>query len=70
MSRSNAERLIADAADLARLPKGENLRIVTVAGQIPIPCGGRHVRNLKEIRAKGQNLERQVSDYISKSSKR
>ncbi|MGA2971239.1 MAG: hypothetical protein ABSE39_01295 [Candidatus Bathyarchaeia archaeon] len=36
---------------MARLPKGENLRIVTIAGQIPIPCGGRHVRNLKEIGA-------------------
>jgi alanyl-tRNA synthetase len=51
MSRSDAERLIADAPNLARLPKSEKLRIVTIAGQIPIPCGGTHVRNLKEIGA-------------------
>jgi alanyl-tRNA synthetase len=51
MDRSNAERLIADAPNLARLPRMEKLRIVTIEGQIPIPCGGTHVRNLKEIGA-------------------
>jgi alanyl-tRNA synthetase len=51
MDRFEAERLIADAPNLARLPKTEKLRIVTIKGQIPIPCGGTHVRNLKEIGA-------------------
>jgi alanyl-tRNA synthetase len=51
MDRSDAERLIARAPNVARLPKTEKLRIVTIQGQIPIPCGGTHVRNLKEIGA-------------------
>ena len=49
MDRLDAERLIADAPNIARLPKMERLRIVTIEGQLPIPCGGTHVRNLKEI---------------------
>jgi alanyl-tRNA synthetase len=51
MDRSDAERLIADAPNLARLPKSERLRIVTIQGQLPIPCGGTHVRTVKEIGA-------------------
>ena len=49
MNRADAERLIARAPNLARLPTAEKLRIITIQGQIPIPCGGTHVRNLKEI---------------------
>jgi alanyl-tRNA synthetase len=49
LNRADAERLIAGAPNLARLPIAEKLRIVTIQGQIPIPCGGTHVRNLKEI---------------------
>jgi len=51
MARSDAEQLITDAPNLARLPKTSKLRIVTIQGQIPIPCGGTHVRDLKEIEA-------------------
>jgi alanyl-tRNA synthetase len=51
LDRADAERLIAGAPNLARLPKAEKLRIVTIQGQIPIPCGGTHVRTLKEIGA-------------------
>jgi alanyl-tRNA synthetase len=51
MERIDAERLIANAPKLARLPKTEKLRIVTIQGQLPIPCGGTHVRTLKEIGA-------------------
>ena len=49
MERLDAERLIADAPNFARLPKSEKLRIVTIEGQLMIPCGGTHVLNLKEI---------------------
>jgi len=49
LDRSSAEKLIADAPNLSRLPKTEKLRIVTIEGQLPIPCGGTHVRNLSEI---------------------
>jgi len=49
MDRIDAERLIADAPNLARHPKTQKLRIVTIQGQLPIPCGGTHVLSLKEI---------------------
>jgi len=49
MDRSDAERLITDAPNFARLPKSQKLRIVTIEGQLPIPCGGTHVRTLREI---------------------
>ena len=49
MDRVDAERLIADAPNIARLPKSEKLRIVTIKGHLSIPCGGTHVLNLKEI---------------------
>jgi len=51
LDRSTAEKLIANAPNLSRLPKTEKLRIVTIEGQLPIPCGGTHVRNLSEIGA-------------------
>ena len=51
LDRALAERLIADAPNIARLPKSEKLRIVTIEGQLPIPCGGTHVRNLREVGA-------------------
>jgi alanyl-tRNA synthetase len=49
MTMSEAASLIGNAPNLARLPKTEKLRIVTIEGQIPIPCGGTHVLNLNEI---------------------
>jgi alanyl-tRNA synthetase len=49
LDRAAAEGLIADAPNIARLPKSEKLRIVTIEEQLPIPCGGTHVRNLSEI---------------------
>jgi Ser-tRNA(Ala) deacylase AlaX len=51
MARSDAEQLITNAPNLSRLPKTSKLRIVTIQGQIPIPCGGTHVRDLKEVEA-------------------
>ena len=51
MDMADAGSLIAGAPNLARLPKSEKVRIVTIEGQIPIPCGGTHVKSLKEIGA-------------------
>jgi len=51
LDRVDAERLILDAPNIARLPRSEKLRIVTIEGQLPIPCGGTHVRNLSELGA-------------------
>lgn len=49
LDRAAAERVIAGAPNISRLPRGDKLRIVTVEGQLPIPCGGTHVRNLREV---------------------
>jgi Ser-tRNA(Ala) deacylase AlaX len=38
-----------DAPNIARLPESDLMRIVTIEGCRPIPCGGTHVRNTKEI---------------------
>lgn len=51
LDRAAAERLIVDAPNISRLPKTEKLRIVTIEGQLPIPCGGTHARKLNEIGA-------------------
>jgi alanyl-tRNA synthetase len=51
LMRADAEQLIGGAPNLARLPKTEQLRIVTIEGQTPIPCGGTHVKNIREIGA-------------------
>jgi alanyl-tRNA synthetase len=58
MDMAEAGSMIAGAPNLARLPKSEKVRIVTIEGQIPIPCGGTHILNLKEIGAlKVQKVE-------------
>lgn len=46
-----AERLIADAPNISRLRRSQKVRIVTIEGQFAIPCGGTHVRNLREVEA-------------------
>jgi Ser-tRNA(Ala) deacylase AlaX len=38
-----------DAPNIARIPESDLMRIVTIEGCKPIPCGGTHVRNTKEI---------------------
>lgn len=38
-----------DAPNLFRLPKVETVRLVTIRGCDPIPCGGTHLRNVNEI---------------------
>lgn len=38
-----------DASSIVRLPKNVRLRIVRIGGFQGIPCGGTHVKNLREI---------------------
>lgn len=42
-------RIAGDAPNIARLPESDLMRIVTIEGCRPIPCGGTHVKNTKEI---------------------
>jgi alanyl-tRNA synthetase len=41
--------IAGDAPNVARLPKSELMRIVTIDGCKPIPCGGTHLKNTSEI---------------------
>jgi alanyl-tRNA synthetase len=41
--------IAGDAPNIARLPESDLMRIVTIEGCKPIPCGGTHVRNTAEI---------------------
>ncbi|MCK4243839.1 hypothetical protein KAX03_03135 [Candidatus Bathyarchaeota archaeon] len=38
-----------EAPNIFRLPKLESFRIATIEGCEPIPCGGTHLKNIKEI---------------------
>lgn len=39
------------APNIARLPDEIELRLVTIEGQIPIPCGGTHLKDISEVGA-------------------
>jgi Ser-tRNA(Ala) deacylase AlaX len=41
--------VLKNAPNFERLPDLDEVRIVTVEGCEPIPCGGTHVANIKEI---------------------
>jgi Ser-tRNA(Ala) deacylase AlaX len=41
--------IAGDAPNIARLPMSDLMRIVTIEGCRPIPCGGTHLRNTSEI---------------------
>jgi len=49
MTREEALLASVDAPNLDRLPVSRHLRVVTIDGFQGIPCGGTHVRNIKEI---------------------
>ena len=49
MARDQVAAYAPDAPNLARLPTGATLRVVTIEGCGGIPCGGTHVRNIREI---------------------
>jgi len=42
-------KIAGDAPNIERLPKSDLMRIVTIEGYKPIPCGGTHVKNTSEI---------------------
>lgn len=49
MSYQDMLRIAGDAPNIGRLPESDLMRIVTIEGCRPIPCGGTHVKNTKEI---------------------
>ncbi len=48
-TRANLMQIAPSAPNIARLPNLPNLRIVTIQGCDPIPCGGTHLQNITEI---------------------
>jgi len=49
VSHQEMLRIARDAPNIARLPESDLMRLVTIEGCRPIPCGGTHVKNTKEI---------------------
>jgi len=49
MTREEALLSSSDAPNLARLPNGAHLRVVTIEGCHGIPCGGTHLKDIREI---------------------
>lgn len=50
-SKKELTRIAPNAPNIYRLPDLEKLRIVTIEGCGPIPCGGTHTRDISEIKA-------------------
>jgi alanyl-tRNA synthetase len=49
LSPEQSQRVLKNAPNFERLPDLQEIRIVTIEGCDPIPCGGTHVSNIKEI---------------------
>jgi alanyl-tRNA synthetase len=49
VTREEALQLAPDAPNLARLPNGTHLRVITIEGCHGIPCGGTHLKDIGEI---------------------
>ena len=49
VTKDEVATLLSEVSGLDRLPKDRGLRVVTIEGFQGIPCGGTHVRNVKEI---------------------
>lgn len=49
LTPEQSKQVLKDAPNFERLPDLEQVRIVTIEGCDPIPCGGTHVSNIKEI---------------------
>ncbi len=53
VSKQEVMRRTPNAPNIDRLPDDIELRLVTIEGQTPIPCGGTHVKDISEIRGVG-----------------
>jgi alanyl-tRNA synthetase len=49
LSPEQGRQVLKDAPNFERLPDLQEIRIVTIEGCDPIPCGGTHVSNINEI---------------------
>jgi Ser-tRNA(Ala) deacylase AlaX len=49
LSPEQSQQVLKNAPNFERLPNLQEVRIVTIEGCDPIPCGGTHVSNVKEI---------------------
>jgi alanyl-tRNA synthetase len=55
--------IAGNAPNIARLPESDLMRIVTIEGCKPIPCGGTHVRSTAEIgKFKLNRIERVIGE--------
>ncbi len=57
-----AMEVLKDAPNFERLPDLEEIRTVTIEGCAPIPCGGTHLSNIKEIGSLSILKAEEISD--------
>lgn len=50
LGAQESKSILKNAPNFERLPDLDEVRIVTIDGCEPIPCGGTHVENIKQIR--------------------
>ena len=62
LSSKEAHGLLHDAPNYDRLPDLSQIRIVTIEGCDPIPCGGTHVSDIAEIEAVSITDAENISD--------
>jgi len=60
---SKEASVLKNAPNFERLPNLSELRIVTIAGCEPIPCGGTHVSNISQIGELSLHKTHKVDDY-------
>ena len=64
VDREELLRRAPNAPNLLRLPKLERYRIVAIRGYEPIPCGGTHLRDIREIgRIKLDKVEQRDQEF-------
>ena len=49
LTPEQSKEVLKNAPNFERLPDLQEVRTVTIEGCDPIPCGGTHVSNIKEI---------------------
>jgi len=49
LSPEQSKLVLKNAPNFERVPRLDEIRVVTIEGCDPIPCGGTHVSNIREI---------------------
>ncbi len=62
LTPEQSKQVLQNAPNFERLPDLQEIRVVTIEGCDPIPCGGTHVSDIKEIRKMSILKAEQMAD--------